>query len=109
MIEFRKVIETLNREKVEFVLIGGAAMIVHGSAYVTRDLDICYRRSKDNVRRLVAAIAPLHPRLRGAPEALPFQFEEATIQRGLNFALSTDLGDIDLLGEVQPMGLTRRC
>lgn len=104
MIDFPKIIQTLNREKVEFVLIGGAAMVVHGSAYVTRDADICYRRSKENIRRLVAAIQPLRPQLRGAPEGLPFEFDEATVHHGLNFTLSTDLGDIDLLGEVQPLG-----
>jgi len=39
-------------------------------------------------------------RLRGAPPDLPFDFDEATVIRGLNFTLTTDLGDLDLLGEV---------
>jgi hypothetical protein len=35
---------------------------------------------------------------------LPFRFDAPTIQRGLNFTLTTDLGDIDLLGEVAGIG-----
>jgi predicted nucleotidyltransferase len=31
---------------------------------------------------------------------LPFVFDVATIERGLNFTLRTTLGDLDLLGEV---------
>jgi predicted nucleotidyltransferase len=104
MIDFAKFIKILNDNRVEYVLIGGAAMVIHGSAYVTRDVDICYRRSKDNIRRLAAALRPLNPKLREAPESVPFQLDEATIQMGLNFTLKTDLGDIDLLGEVLPLG-----
>ena len=59
-----------------------------------------YRRSPENLGRLVQALAPLHPYLRGAPSGLPFDFEVDTLQRGLNFKLSTTAGAIDLLGEV---------
>lgn len=54
----------------------------------------------DNIERLAAALAPLHPYLRGAPAGLPFRLDAATLSRGLNFTLTTDLGAIDLLGEV---------
>jgi hypothetical protein len=89
---------------VEFVVIGGLAMTIHGSAHVTRDLDVCYRRTADNIAALVAAFAPLHPYLRGAPASLPFKFDAPTVQAGLNFTLTTDLGDVDLLGEVSGVG-----
>jgi hypothetical protein len=42
----------------------------------------------------------LHPYLRGAPPGLPFNFDEETVKRGLNFTLTTTLGSIDLLGEI---------
>ena len=89
---------------VEFVLIGGAAMGLQGSAHVTRDLDFCYERSKPNLERLAKALKPFHVSLRGAPSGLPFRFDVETISRGLNFTLSTDLGDIDFLGEVAGIG-----
>jgi hypothetical protein len=43
------------------------------------------------VDRLVTAIRPLRPTLRGAPEGLPFVWDERTIRSGLNFTLSTSL------------------
>ena len=89
---------------VEFVLIGGAAMNLQGSAYVTQDLDFCYARSKGNMQALARALEPYHPRLRNAPEDLPFFFDAKTIERGLNFTLSTDLGPLDFLGEVAGLG-----
>ena len=44
------------------------------------------------------------PSLRGAAAGWPFHFDAETIARGLNFTLSTDLGDIDFLGEVLGLG-----
>lgn len=89
---------------VEFVLIGGAAMQMQGSAHLTEDLDFCYARSSKNLERLALALAPYHPRLRNTPENLPFRFDAATIKRGLNFTLMTDLGALDFLGEVSGVG-----
>ncbi|MEK7833561.1 MAG: nucleotidyl transferase AbiEii/AbiGii toxin family protein, partial [Acidobacteriota bacterium] len=86
--------------EIEFVIIGGAAAIAHGSARLTEDLDIVYRRTSENIERLVQALAPYKPYLRGAPPGLPFKLDQATMQRGLNFTLTTSLGDIDLLGEI---------
>ena len=37
-------------------------------------------------------------------KVLIFHFDAATIQAGLNFTLVTDLGDVDLLGEVSGVG-----
>ena len=38
--------------------------------------------------------------MRGAPPDLPFTLDVETLQRGLNFRLTSKLGDIDLLGEI---------
>jgi len=67
---------------------------------LTVDLDIVYRRTPENLRRLAKALGPHAPYLRGAPPGLPFVFDEQTLRRGLNFTLSTRLGDLDLLGEI---------
>jgi predicted nucleotidyltransferase len=104
MFDPEALIRRLSEHKVEFVLIGGMAMIVHGSAAVTKDLDLCYRRTPENIAALAAALAGIHPYLRGAPEGLPFRFDPPTIHAGLNFTLITDQGDVDLLGEVSGVG-----
>jgi predicted nucleotidyltransferase len=100
MTNFQKVLELLSEKGVRFIVIGGVAAAAHGTARVTYDLDVVYARDSENVRRLVAAFAPHHPYLRGAPPGLPFRFDEKTIAMGLNFTLTTDLGDVDVLGEI---------
>jgi hypothetical protein len=100
MTDFAGVIRTLVDAGIDFIIVGGVAGTVHGSARLTRDVDVVYARSPENMRRLVDALAPHNPYLRGAPVGLPFQWDLNTIQRGLNFTLTTRLGDLDLLGEL---------
>lgn len=104
MVNLKKLIPCLANHQVEFVVIGGVAATVHGSAYVTYDLDICYGRDVENLARMAKALAPYHPRPRDMPDDLPFFWDERTLRRGLNFTLKTDLGDIDLLGDVAGIG-----
>ena len=98
--DYRKIIPTLVQSKIKFIIIGGVAAIVHGSARTTFDLDVVYSRDPQNIRRLVQALKPFSPYLRDVPEGLPFIFDEKTVQKGLNFALNTELGYLDLLGEI---------
>lgn len=85
---------------VEFIVIGGMAAAAHGSARSTLDLDVVYSRDPENIRRLAEVLGPHKPYLRGAPPGLPFTFDAETIRHGLNFTLTTDIGDFDFLGEV---------
>ena len=85
---------------IDFILIGGKAAILLGSARVTFDTDIVYDRSKANLERIAKFLKPLSPYLRGAPPGLPFVLDVPTLRNGLNFTLTTKLGDLDLLGEV---------
>ncbi len=102
--DFRAILESLSANQVDFIVIGGLAASLHGSAYVTQDVDVCYGRSDASIERLCRALVDLHPALRGAPDGLPFRLDPAAVRAGLNFTLSTDLGPLDLLGEVSPFG-----
>lgn len=73
-------------------------MALHGSAHLTRDIDFVYARDKSNLEALARSLAPYRPVLRGAPADLPFRWDSRTLELGLNFSLSTELGDLDLLG-----------
>jgi predicted nucleotidyltransferase len=97
---FRDLLPLLVRHHVRFIVIGGGAAIAHGSARVTYDVDVVYARDAENIRKVVGALQPHQPYLRGAPAGLPFRWDERTVQAGLNFTLTTALGDLDLLGEV---------
>lgn len=100
MTDFEGLLGALVRGGVDFILVGGVAARAHGSARLTQDVDVVYSRDFANLGRLVTVLVPLRPHLRGAPPGLPFRFDVATLERGLNFTLTTTLGDIDLLGEI---------
>jgi hypothetical protein len=98
--DLARLIRALADARVEFILIGGLAANAHGSARVTTDVDVSYSRRPANLTRLVRALKPLKPYLRGAPLGLPFEWSLATLRTGLNFTLTTTQGPIDLLGEI---------
>ena len=100
MTDFQSLIRLLAESKVEYILVGGAAATAHGSARLTQDLDIVYRRSSENMARLAGCLSSHHPYLRGAPPGLPFHLDAETIAHGLNFTLITDLGALDLFGQI---------
>jgi len=100
MTQLETLLMALHDAHVEFIIVGGVAARAHGSSRLTDDLDVSYARSPANLARLVTALAPFTPYLRGAPPGLPFDWSVATLSAGLNFTLSTTTGAIDLLGEI---------
>ena len=100
MTDFEAIIRVFSESGVECVIVGGLAATIHGSSRLTLDVDLVYSRTPANIERLVSALRPYAPYLRGAPPGLPFVWNEATMERGLNFTLTTTIGDIDLLGEI---------
>ena len=100
MTDFEGLIRRLRDAEVRYILVGGFAGTVLGSPRVTVDLDIVYGRDTENLARLARTLEPLSPYLRGAPPGLPFRLDIQTLARGLNFMLTTAMGDLDLLGEV---------
>jgi hypothetical protein len=104
MIDFRRMLDAFVAARADVVIIGGLALAVRGGSRATYDLDLCYDRTAANLPRVVAALSPLHPRLRGADPSLPFFWDEGTLRSGCNFTLSCEAGDVDLLGEVTGVG-----
>ena len=98
--QFDKLLPLLVNGAVEFILIGGVAGNVLGSARLTFDVDVVYNRSRANLEKIATILKPHYPYLRGAPPGLPFVLDVPTLRNGLNFTLTTGLGDLDLLGEV---------
>lgn len=95
--------------QIDCVLVGGVAATVHGSSIPTQDVDICYSRNTTNLARIVAALRSVNATLRGAPKDVPFILDEETLKRGLNFTFETNVGDLDLLGEVRGVGVYADC
>lgn len=104
MIILETAIQALVDHRVDFVVVGGVAIRIHSSAYVTFDLDFCYSRTKDNLAKIVSALSIYNPRPRDFPKESPYFFDERSLQNGSNFTFEIEIGDIDLLGEIAGVG-----
>ncbi len=99
-----RVVDLLVKHNVEFIVIGGQAETLFGSPRITYDIDLCYRRSQENLERLARALPELQPKLRGAPPDLPFVIDARALALGNNYTFKTNIIDLDLLGHVEPIG-----
>ena len=60
MIEaYKKICQQLNLNKVEYLVIGGVAVIAHGYPRSTGDVDFWYRPTNENYQRLLSAFKSL--------------------------------------------------
>jgi len=90
------------RAEVDFVVIGGVAVVVQASPRFTRDLDISYATDTANLERLGALLVSLDARLRGVEDDVPFTPDARTLRHTQMLTLATRDGDLDLL--VDPPG-----
>lgn len=98
--EFRpeRIIAALDRRGVRYVLVGGFAAVIHGSPYVTTDLDIAPERGPANLARLSQALRDLRARVwtSSEPEGLPFGHDAESLGRVEIWNLITDHGRLDV-------------
>jgi predicted nucleotidyltransferase len=87
---------------VDFVIVGGVAVVLQAMPRFTKDLDICYSTAEDNLDTLGHVLVGLKARLRGIPEPVPFVPDGHTLRRTQILCLTTPVGDVDLL--VNPDG-----
>lgn len=87
-------IDLLDRERVDDVLIGGSAAILHGAAYVTQDVDFCCSGESDNLDRIARALDTVNPRffVLGLSQGMPTKLDIRTLRNGDSFAFITDIG-----------------
>ena len=90
---------------VEFIVVGGQAEALMGGARVTYDVDLCYRRTPDNLERLATALGTMNLTLRGAPPELKFRLDSQALALGQNYTFEVD-GEypLDFLGYLEPIG-----
>jgi predicted nucleotidyltransferase len=87
---------------VDFVVVGGVAVVMQGAARFTKDLDICYSTEAENLDRLGRVLTSLKAGLRGVEEDVPFIPDGRTLRNTQILTLSTPDGNLDLL--VRPNG-----
>lgn len=104
MASIRELLSRLSKHQVDYVIVGGIAAVMHGSALTTEDLDICAPMTPENIARIISALKGLNPRYRMTPQrgALP---EDPEALKGFNnLYLATDACQLDILGTIDGVG-----
>lgn len=97
-------LQPLVERGVDFVIIGGVAAVLHGSARITQDLDIVFATDETNLQALGKVLVGLKARLRGGPDDVPFVPDAAALRRVDLLTLVTDYGALDVLA--RPSGMS---
>jgi predicted nucleotidyltransferase len=101
---FEQIIAALVAAGVRFVVVGGVAATLHGSARLTNDLDLCYDAALDNLEALARLLRSWHAYLREVEPGLPFTLDVRALRTTPIMTLVTDLGNLDLLDRVLGLG-----
>ncbi|HSJ16508.1 MAG TPA: nucleotidyl transferase AbiEii/AbiGii toxin family protein [Solirubrobacterales bacterium] len=80
---------------VDFVVVGGIAMMLLGSSRLTRDLDIVFAPDETNLESLGSVLVGLKAQLRDVPDAVPFVPDERTLANVELLTLKTSVGWLD--------------
>jgi hypothetical protein len=95
-----EILHRLTAAGVDFVVIGGIAMILHGSSRLTRDLDIVFAPDDANLRALGKTLVELDARLRTVEQVPEFAPDHRTLANVQLLTLTTSHGWLDVHREV---------
>jgi hypothetical protein len=99
-----EILKRLNDHGIPFVVVGGMAAIAHGSPLVTQDVDVCAPMDHATLMKIIEALADVRPRFRMRPDMPVVRAENPNLKGLKNLYLRTDVGQIDILGEVMGVG-----
>ena len=91
-----EILQRLTARGVDFVIVGGVAAVLHGSARDTYDLDICFAQDQANLDALGKVLIDLKAQLRGVKDSVPFVPDGQTLRKVELLTLSTAAGELDL-------------
>ena len=99
LVDFEVILRTLNRHKVDFIVVGGVCAVFHGAPVQTFDLDVVHSRDSANLDRLEAALTELgaHYREHTNKRLVPVAARMGTLGHHL---LQTTAGPLDVLGGI---------
>ena len=91
--------------KIDFILVGGYAAVLHGASQVTHDVDICALIDESELQKLKLALKDLEPKHRMNPSFQPSLEEYPKPGQNLdNYYLKTKSGVLDIIKKVDPIG-----
>lgn len=99
----------LHEAGIDYVVIGGFAVIAHGVVRATKDLDVVPSPDPENLRRLADLLADLDARQVGQEELGAAEFpldptRAEDLAQGGNFLVETALGRLDVMQWVPAFG-----
>jgi hypothetical protein len=95
-LEAEEILRRLTSGGVDFVVIGGIALVLLGSPRMTRDLDIVFAPDDPNLDALGRVLVELDARLRDTGQDLPFVPDGATLHNVQLLTLETSQGWFDV-------------
>jgi predicted nucleotidyltransferase len=96
-LDAEEILRRLTARGVDFVVIGGVAAVLWGSARMTYDLDICFATDDANLDALGSVLVDLGAQLKGVNEEVPFVPDASTLRRIEVLTMKTSAGELDLL------------
>jgi hypothetical protein len=106
-LDVRRVVEALDRQGVEYLMVGGVATRFHGAERLTKDIDLVPSSDADNLDRLAASLRDLGAFLRvggmsdDEARALPLVLDGAALARMEISTWRTEAGDLDVLRDLR--------
>jgi hypothetical protein len=98
-VKFLGLLRVLLRHGVDFFVVGGVAAQLEGAPILTLDLDVLFDKTSENLARLLSALQELHAHYRD-PAGRHIEPDLAKLETLRLHLLLTDLGALDVLGEI---------
>jgi len=101
-LKMRELIGALEKREVEYLIVGGWAVVAHGLIRTTKDVDICPRPSEGNYKKLLLAMADIHgePILGDLADDHDVKLDLDGLRHGGNWLLITEYGRLDLMQDL---------
>jgi hypothetical protein len=100
MVHFREILARLQKNDIDFIIVDGVAAVMHGASRVTLDVDVCVPLNHATSVKIITAFSDAHPRWRMRPDLPVIQPDNHNLKEIKNLYLQTDLGQIDIMGEL---------
>ncbi|HEV8239932.1 MAG TPA: hypothetical protein VGS57_11240 [Thermoanaerobaculia bacterium] len=97
--DLEALLAALAAARIEHIVVGGAAAVLHGAPITTQDLDVVYRRTADNLDRLEALLGDLDAFARD-PAGRKLRPNRSHLEAGGVLLLTTRLGPFDPMAKL---------
>lgn len=97
--DYEKILRTLAKHNVDFIVVGGMGAVMNGAPISTLDIDVVHFRTAENVDRLLGALESLDAYYRTQPSRR-LRPQASHLESPGHQLLTTRFGELDVLGEI---------